>query len=134
MNLMNTALTKVLVVDDMMTMRKLVIRSLKEIGFQDISEAADGVQAWQILSTSGSNFGLVVSDWNMPNCTGLDLLKRVRSDSRYKNMPFVLVTAESEKAQVVEAIKTGVSAYVIKPFDTETLKAKLEEAQSKTAG
>ncbi|MGZ3691262.1 MAG: response regulator [Pseudobdellovibrio sp.] len=123
---------KVLVVDDMMTMRKLVIRSLKESGFQDIVEAEDGAKAWQVLSSSDNSIGLVVSDWNMPNCTGIDLLKRVRADSRYKSIPFILVTAESEKSQVVEALKTGVSAYVIKPFDTQTLMGKIEEAQQKT--
>lgn len=128
---MSNAGIKVLVVDDMMTMRKLVIRSLKELGFEDISEAEDGAKAWQLLSAGSSQYGLVVSDWNMPNCTGLDLLKRVRGDSRYKTTPFILVTAESEKTQVIEALKSGVSAYVIKPFDTPTLKTKLEEAQQK---
>lgn len=130
----NKAGMKVLVVDDMMTMRKLVIRSLKELGFENISEAENGVKAWQLLSDANEGvYDLVVSDWNMPQCTGLDLLKRVRGDTRYKNVPFVLVTAESEKEQVVEALKAGVSAYVIKPFDTATLNGKLEEAQKKAA-
>jgi two-component system chemotaxis response regulator CheY len=124
--------SKILVVDDMMTMRKIVIRSLKELGFTEFTEAEDGAKAWEKFS-SGTGFDLVVSDWNMPNCTGLDLLKRIRSDSRFAKTSFILVTAESDKAQVVDALKSGVSAYVIKPFDTPTLKGKLEEAFKKAA-
>jgi two-component system chemotaxis response regulator CheY len=124
--------TKVLVVDDMMTMRKLVMRSLKELGLLEFTEAEDGAKAWQLLSSDGG-FDLVISDWNMPNCTGLDLLRRVRSDSRYTKLPFVLVTAEADKAQVVEALTAGVSAYVVKPFDTATIKLRLEEVYKKVA-
>ncbi len=125
--------TKVLVVDDMMTMRKIVTKTLKEIGFTDIVEAADGAAGWETFSASGANIGLIISDWNMPNCTGLDLLKRVRADSRFKNVPFFLVTAESEASQVTEALTSGVSGYIIKPFNVDILKAKLEEAAKKAA-
>jgi two-component system chemotaxis response regulator CheY len=125
--------TKILVIDDMRTMRKIVIKALKEMGFEQITEAEDGAQGWNALSTPNADIGLVISDWNMPNCTGIDLLRRVRGDSRFSKLPFVLVTAESEKQQVVEAITIGASAYVVKPFDTGTLKGKLAEAYGKKA-
>jgi two-component system chemotaxis response regulator CheY len=125
--------TKILVVDDMMTMRKLVSKALKEIGFSHIVEANDGAAGWQTLSENGANFGLVISDWNMPNCTGIDFLKRVRADSRFKNIPFFLVTAESEASQVTQALAVGVSGYIIKPFNTDGLKQKLEAASAKAS-
>lgn len=124
--------TKILIVDDMMTMRKIVMKTLKELGFSNFAEAPDGAKAWEMLSSPDSGFGLVVSDWNMPNATGLDLLKRVRSDSRFSKMPFFLVTAENEKEQVVEAMKVGVSGYIIKPFTTDHLRNQFE-AKSKAA-
>lgn len=125
--------TKVLIVDDMSTMRKLVGKILREIGFTDITEAADGIQAWQAVSTSPLPFGLIISDWNMPNCSGLDFLKRLRSDQRFKKTPFVLVTAESEGHQVAEALKSGVDQYVVKPFNKESLVTKLEFVHKKYA-
>jgi two-component system chemotaxis response regulator CheY len=123
--------TKILVVDDMMTMRKLVAKVCKELGFSDISEAADGAKAWEAISSANPPFGLIISDWNMPNTSGLDLLKRVRADSRFLRLPFVMVTAEAEKHQIVEAVKSGVSNYVIKPFTAAMLKEKLEVAHQK---
>lgn len=123
--------TKILIIDDMRTMRKIVTKALKDLGFENITESEDGAKGWAALTTVDANFGLVVSDWNMPNCTGIDLLKRVRGDSRFTKLPFVLVTAESERSQVVEAITLGVSAYVVKPFDTESLRTKLDEAHKK---
>lgn len=126
--------TKVLIVDDMGTMRKLVTNCCKEIGFTNFIEAADGKQAWEALSAPGSDIGLIISDWNMPNCTGIDLLKRVRGDQRLKAMPFILVTAEAEKNQIMEAVQASVSGYVIKPFTAETLKAQLEQAHRKQSG
>lgn len=124
--------TRILVVDDMMTMRKLVTKVCKELGFSDLTEAPDGIKAWELI-TAGS-FGLIISDWNMPNCTGLDLLKRVRSDSRYKGIPFLMVTAEAEKHQIVEAVQAGVSSYIVKPFTGDTLKQRLEEIHKKLLG
>ncbi len=124
----------VLVVDDMGTMRKIVSKSLKEIGFTTFTEAADGALAWQALTTAQTPVGLIVSDWNMPNCTGIEFLKRVRGDARFKNLPFFLLTAESEKGQIIEALTSGVSGYVIKPFTTETLRKQLEGAHKKSAG
>jgi two-component system chemotaxis response regulator CheY len=116
---------KVLIVDDMNTMRKLVMRACKEMGFADFTEAADGVIAWQAISGSPKPFDLVISDWNMPNCTGLDLLKRVRTDGRFKSTPFVLLTAETEVSQVQDAIAAGVNGYVLKPFTTDSLRTKV---------
>ncbi len=118
--------TKILVVDDMMTMRKLVSKSLKELGFTDITEANDGIQAWEKLSKSQPPFGMIVSDWNMPNCTGLDLLKRCRGDSVYKNVPFLLVTAEAEASQIIDAKQAGVSSYIIKPFMSQAIGEKIK--------
>lgn len=124
--------TRILVVDDMMTMRKIVMKSLKEIGFTNFAEAPDGAKAWEMIAAEG-NFGFVVSDWNMPNATGLDLLKRVRADGRFAKLPLFLVTAESEKSQIIEAIKVGVSGYIVKPFTTDSLRASLEATSSKAA-
>jgi two-component system chemotaxis response regulator CheY len=117
---------RVLVVDDMMTMRKIVVKTLKGIGFTDFIEAADGVKAWDALTNSEVPVGLIVSDWNMPNCTGLEFLKKVRADAKYKPIPFLMLTAEAEGHQVAEAVKSGVSNYVLKPFTPETLTGKLE--------
>lgn len=123
--------TRVLVVDDMSTMRKIVAKILKEIGFVDITEAADGALAWEAVNSAAVPFGLIVSDWNMPNTSGLDLLKRVRSDSRFKKTPFILVTAEAEGHQVAEAVKSGVDQYVVKPFSRDQLQLKIENVHKK---
>lgn len=124
--------TRILIADDMMTMRKLVIKSLKELGFSDFLEAGDGRQAWELLSGSDLPVGLIISDWNMPNATGIDFLKRVRAESRFRHLPFLLVTAEAETAQVAEAVVAGVTDYVVKPFTTDLLKAKIASAHKKT--
>ena len=121
--------TKILVVDDMLTMRKIVTKILKELGFSDISDAPDGAEAWEKAQTG--NYGLIISDWNMPNCSGLEFLKKVRADEKLCKTPFVLVTAEAESHQVAEAIKSGVDQYVVKPFSSDSLKAKLESAYKK---
>jgi two-component system chemotaxis response regulator CheY len=126
--------TRILIVDDMMTMRKLVIKSCKDLGFSDFTEAADGKLAWEAITHANPPIGLIISDWNMPNCSGVDLLKSVRADSRTKHIPFIMVTAESEKAQVIEAVQAGVTNYVVKPFTTDHLKEKLEAAHKKMAG
>ncbi len=122
--------TKVLIVDDMSTMRKLVKRSVGLLGMTQHEEAADGQIAWTLLNEK-KDFGLIISDWNMPNCTGLEFLKRVRADSRFKNLPFLLLTAEGEAEQVKEAILAGVDGYVLKPFTHESLTQKLEQTYKK---
>jgi two-component system chemotaxis response regulator CheY len=126
--------TRVLVVDDMMTMRKLVSKICKEIGFTDLVEAADGALAWQAIQDANPPIGLVISDWNMPNCSGIDLAKRIRADSRFNGLPFLMVTAEAEQHQVVEALKSGVDNYVVKPFTAATLTEKLETVHKKRGG
>lgn len=126
--------TRVLVVDDMMTMRKIVLKSLKEMGFIDVIDAADGNLAWTALEKASPPVGLVISDWNMPNCSGLALLKKVRADARYAKLPFLLLTAESEAAQVKEALVSGATNYILKPFAADVLKAKLEQAYKKVTG
>lgn len=124
--------TKILVVDDMMTMRKIVSKICKDLGFSDITEATNGAEAWTKLSESKVPFQLVISDWNMPQSTGLDLLKRVRSDSRYAKLPFVMVTAEAEQKQIVEAVAAKVSSYIVKPFTADMLKEKLTSISAKS--
>jgi two-component system chemotaxis response regulator CheY len=126
--------TKVLIVDDMMTMRKLVGKVCKELGFTNLVEAADGIQAWEVIQSSSPPIGLIISDWNMPNCSGLDLCKRLRVDSRFGKTPFLMVTAEAEQHQVVEALKAGVDNYVVKPFTGPILAEKLESIHKKRSG
>ena len=126
---------KILVVDDFPTMRRIVKTLLKQIGFQNFTEVEDGAQALKILQEQG-DFEFIVSDWNMPNMTGLELLKSVRVDPKLKHIPFLMVTAEAEKENIIEAVKAGVSNYVVKPFTQATLKEKLDriEANLKKAG
>ncbi len=116
---------RVLVVDDFATMRRIVKGVLKQLGFKDIIEADDGTSALEELRNQ--EIGLIVSDWNMPKMTGLDLLKKVRSDEKLKNIPFIMVTAEGQKENVLEAVKAGVSNYIVKPFTPEILSEKLEK-------
>ncbi|HEC96884.1 MAG TPA: chemotaxis protein CheY [Nitrospirae bacterium] len=116
---------KILVVDDFSTMRKIVKNVLKQLGYNNIEEAEDGAQAYTKLKNNTFNF--VVSDWNMPNMDGLDMLKKVRSDPELKDLPVLMVTAEAEKDKVVTAIKAGVNNYIVKPFTAETLKQKMEQ-------
>jgi len=116
---------KVLVVDDFSTMRRILKNILKQIGYSDIEEAEDGNSALARLRQGG--YGLVVSDWNMPNMTGLDLLKAIRADNALNNMPVLMVTAEAKKENVMDAIKAGVNNYVVKPFTADVLKEKIEK-------
>ena len=114
----------VLVVDDYSTMRRILRNLLTQIGFSNIDEAADGSSA--LAKLREKRFGLVISDWNMEPMTGLELLKEVRADSRLKDTPFVMITAESKTENVIEAKKAGVNNYIVKPFNAETLKKKIE--------
>ena len=123
--------TKVLIVDDMSMMRKTVAKFCKAFGLTDITEATDGAEAWSAIVAASPAFGLIISDWNMPNCTGLDLLKRLRADSRYSKTPLVMLTAEKEKHQILEAINAGVSEYVVKPFTQQVLEQKLNGLHTK---
>lgn len=125
---------RVLVIDDMGTMRKIVSKVFRELGYTDLIEAADGALGWQALTESNPPVGIIVSDWNMPNCTGLELLKRVRGDKRYAHLPFLLVTAEAEQHQIVQAITAGVNGYIVKPFTPVTLKEKLVAVYNSVTG
>ncbi len=120
---------RVLVVDDFPTMRRIVKNLLKQIGFENIDEAENGEDALRKLK--GGDYGLVVSDWNMPVMEGIELLRNVRSNPQLKEIPFLMVTAEAEKEKVIEAIKAGVDNYIVKPFTGEVLKEKLEKIAQK---
>ena len=113
----------VLVVDDFVTMRRIVRKILRDLDFQNIIEAEDGLAALEVLKTT--KVDLVVSDWNMPRMTGLELLKEVRATDKIKDTPFLMVTAEAQKENIVEAVKAKVSNYIVKPFTAATLEEKL---------
>ncbi len=123
---------KVLIVDDMVTMRRIVKKNLVTIGFTHFEEAEDGEKGWSKLNEH-PHIGLIISDWNMPKLSGLDFLKRVRSDKRFAALPFILLTAEGEMSQVKEALVAGVDNYVLKPFTLESLKEKLVQTHKKRA-
>jgi two-component system chemotaxis response regulator CheY len=126
--------TRILVADDMPTIRDLVKAQLKNMGFKTILEAADGEHAMNLLianNQSGNPIQLVISDWNMPKMTGLELLKQVRASAEWANLPFVLLTSESERDQVTEAILAGVSQYVVKPFAAKIFEEKLKGVWAK---
>ncbi len=115
----------VLIVDDYKTMLRIIRNLLKQINFNNVEEASDGSEALQKLRSG--QFGLVISDWNMEPMTGLQLLQEVRSDARLKPTPFIMVTAESKAENIVAAKEAGVSNYIVKPFNAETLQSKIEK-------
>ncbi len=121
---------KVLVVDDMSTMRRIIKNVLKQIGFSDMVEAENGQDALNKLKAG--DIGFIVSDWNMPVMQGIDLLRAVRADAELKHLPFLMVTAEAQKENIIEAVQAGVSNYVVKPFTAEALQEKLEKIFAKT--
>lgn len=114
----------ILIVDDFSTMRRIVKNCLKQLGFENITEAEDGTAALSKLEST--EFKFIISDWNMPNMMGIDLLKAVRSSDKLKTIPFLMVTAEAQKENVLEAAKAGVSNYIIKPFTADVLQTKME--------
>jgi two-component system chemotaxis response regulator CheY len=114
---------KVLIVDDFATMRRILKNILKKIGFTQILEADDGSNALKLLEKE--KVDLVISDWNMPKMTGLEFLKAVRSNTAFKDLPFLMVTAEAQKQNIIEAVQAGVSNYVVKPFTEEVITEKL---------
>lgn len=117
---------KFLVVDDFSTMRRIVRNLLKELGFTNVTEAEDGVDALNKLRGEG-NFDFVVSDWNMPNMTGIELLRTIRGDANLKHLPVLMVTAEAKRENIIEAAQAGASGYVVKPFTAATLDEKLKK-------
>ncbi len=116
---------RILVVDDFSTMRRIVRNLLKELGYSNVDEAEDGAVGLQKLKGGGFNF--VVSDWNMPNMDGLTLLQTVRADPDLKHLPFLMITAEAKKENIIAAAQAGASGYIVKPFTAATLSEKLEK-------
>ena len=114
---------KILIVDDFATMRRIVRNVLKQIGFTNMAEAENGKAALKVLKKE--NIDLILCDWNMPEMPGIELLKAIKSDDELKSIPFVMVTAEAQKDNIIEAVKAGVSSYIVKPFTAETVTEKL---------
>ena len=115
---------KILIVDDITSMRKIVTDSLFQIGYTNLIEAKDGETALKTLKLN--NIDLILCDWNMPKMSGIELLKTLRKDEKLKDTPFIMITAEGRKENILEAIKEGVNNYIVKPFNTEALKTKIE--------
>jgi len=122
---------KFLVVDDFSTMRRIIKNLLHDLGYPNVTEADDGKTALPMLQAGGFDF--LISDWNMPGMSGLDLIKAVRSDAKLAKMPVLMLTAEAKREQIIEAAQAGVNGYVIKPFTAETLKEKLDKILGATA-
>ena len=116
---------KILIVDDFATMRRIVKNILVQLGYKQIIEADDGTTAVDVLKQE--KFDLIISDWNMPKMTGLDLLKHVRADDGMKDTPFIMVTAEAQQDNIIMAVKAKVSQYIVKPFTAETLGEKIDK-------
>ena len=117
---------RVLIVDDYKTMLRIMRNLLKQLDFENVEEAIDGTAALEKLHEFKGDFGLVISDWNMEPMTGIQLLREVRGDDGLKHIPFIMVTAESKSENVIAAKEAGVSNYIVKPFNAETLKSKME--------
>ncbi|AHG40255.1 Chemotaxis protein CheY [Pseudomonas tremae] len=116
---------KILIVDDFSTMRRIIKNLLRDLGFTNTSEADDGLTALPMLQSGAFDF--LVTDWNMPGMSGIDLLRQVRADDRLKNLPVLMVTAEAKREQIIEAAQAGVNGYVVKPFTAQALKEKIEK-------
>ena len=120
---MRKTMTRVLVADDSSTMRKIILRSLQAVGVTEVAEASDGAEAVALFAPG--KFDMVLTDWNMPGMTGLEVLKSIRAQD--KEIPVIMVTTEAEKSRVLEAIQAGVTDYLVKPFTPDTLREKLEK-------
>jgi two-component system, chemotaxis family, chemotaxis protein CheY len=116
---------KILIVDDFSTMRRIIKNLLRDLGFTNTQEADDGVTALPMLKNGDFNF--LVTDWNMPGMTGIDLLRHVRADPKLAALPVLMVTAEAKRDQIVEAAQAGVNGYVVKPFTAQVLKEKIDK-------
>lgn len=113
-----------LVVDDSSTMRRIIINTLSRLDYNNILEAENGIQGWELLNQH-TDINMLITDWNMPEMNGLELVKKVRSDSRFNDLPIIMVTTEGGKAEVITALKAGVNNYIVKPFTPQVLKDKL---------
>ncbi|WP_126453812.1 chemotaxis response regulator CheY [Sulfuriflexus mobilis] len=123
---------KILVVDDFSTMRRIIKNLLRDLGFNNTSEADDGQTALPMLQSG--NFDFLVTDWNMPGMTGIELLKAVRADAKLSSLPVLMVTAEQKREQIVEAAQAGVNGYIVKPFTAEVLREKLNKIFERVDG
>jgi len=116
---------KILIVDDFSTMRRIIKNLLRDLGYNNTAEADDGKTALPVLQAG--DFDFLVTDWNMPGMTGIELLKAVRADAKLASLPVLMVTAESKRDQIVEAAQAGVNGYIVKPFTAATLKEKIDK-------
>ncbi len=123
---------KILIVDDFSTMRRIIKNLLRDLGFNNTAEADDGATALPILQAG--NFDFLVTDWNMPNMTGIQLLEAVRTDPKLQKLPVLMVTAEAKREQIVMAAQAGVNGYIVKPFTAATLKEKIEKIFERLEG
>lgn len=119
----------ILLVDDFATMRRIMKNILRQLQFINIMEADDGTVAWELMQKNPVDF--VISDWNMPIMTGIELLRKIRADERFSKIPFLMVTAESQEDNILEAVQAGVSNYIVKPFTPEVLEQKIIRIFSK---
>ena len=115
---------KLLVVDDSSTMRRIIKNTLARLGYKDILEGADGVEGWAAMDAN-PDIDMLITDWNMPEMNGLELVKKVRADERFLDTPIIMVTTEGGKTEVITALKAGVNNYIVKPFTPQVLKEKL---------
>jgi len=117
---------RLLVVDDSSTMRRIIKNTLARLDYKDVLEAEHGAAAWQVLQQH-DDVDVLITDWNMPEMNGLELVKKVRSQEKYADMPIIMVTTEGGKAEVITALRAGVNNYIVKPFTPQVLKEKLED-------
>ena len=117
---------KILVVDDSSTMRRIIGNVVQQLGIskEDFDEAEDGVAAWKLLSTN--SYDVVLTDWNMPNMNGLQLVQKIRAEGNHRGVPIIMITTEGGKGEVITALKAGVNNYIVKPFSADILKEKLD--------
>jgi two-component system, chemotaxis family, chemotaxis protein CheY len=123
---------KILIVDDFSTMRRIIKNLLRDLGFTNTQEADDGMTALPMLRNG--DFDFLVTDWNMPGMTGIDLLKQVRADAKLVSLPVLMVTAEAKRDQIIEAAQAGVNGYVVKPFTAQVLKEKIDKIFERVGG
>lgn len=116
---------RVLIVDDFSTMRRIIKNILRQIGFNNVVEADDGTTAWDVLNKDKIDF--IISDWNMPQMTGIELLRKVRASEEFGDLPFLMVTAEAQQENIIEAVQAKVSNYIVKPFTPEVMKQKIDK-------
>jgi len=107
-------------------MRRIIKNTLARLGYKDVLEAEHGIAAWQVMNEN-SGIDVLITDWNMPEMNGLELVKKVRAESKYEDMPIIMVTTEGGKTEVITALKAGVNNYIVKPFTPQVLKEKLED-------